>query len=128
MAPNPGQTSKSLNDTLAGWEEHAADAMFSGLTLAQYKAKVKASLDARDQIKDLQLQLDAARIERDNADVVSEEITAGVVNSVKGDPNHGEDSPLYASFGYVRKSARKSGLTRATNNMVTPPAELKVAA
>jgi uncharacterized protein YeeX (DUF496 family) len=35
---------------------------------------------------------------------------------VKGDPNHGEDSPLYDALGYVRKSARKSGLTRTSKD------------
>ena len=50
-----------------------------------------------------------------------------VVNSVKGDPTHGENGALYASFGNVRKDDRKSGLTRATN-VVPAPTELKAAA
>ena len=37
-----------------------------------------------------------------------------VVSAVKGDPAHGEDSDLYQTMGYVRKSARKTGLTRKT--------------
>ena len=56
-------------------------------------------------------------------------IILNVVNSVKGDPHHGENSALYASFGYVRKSERKSGLTRiVTVPAQVPPVELKVAA
>jgi hypothetical protein len=35
---------------------------------------------------------------------------------------------VYASFGYVRRDDRKSGLTRAANNVVSAPTELKVAA
>ena len=66
-------------------------------------------------------------MDRDNADVVSEEIANNVVNSVKGDPAFGENSALYASFGYIRKDDRKSGLTRNANNVVQP-AELQVAA
>jgi hypothetical protein len=31
---------------------------------------------------------------------------------VKGHPEFGENSALYASFGYVRKNDRKSGLKR----------------
>ena len=38
-----------------------------------------------------------------------------VVNGVKGDPNFGDDSDLYDSMGYVRKSDRQSGLTRKKN-------------
>ena len=129
MPSNPKTTGDHFNAVVGGWTEHAPDATFSGLTLAQFKAKVKPSLDARAEIETLNRQLDGFRVDRDNADVVSEEITANVVNSAKGDANYGENSALYASFGYIRKDDRKSGLTRAANNVV-PHAqpELKVAA
>jgi hypothetical protein len=128
MATNPKATGERFADIIAGWEEHAADATFGALTLAQFKLKVKPSLDARTAIEDLERQLDGARVDRDNADVLSEEVTNNVVNSVKGDPSFGENSALYASFGYVRKDDRRSGLTRAASNVVQAPAELKVAA
>lgn len=32
--------------------------------------------------------------------------------SVAGDPAYGNDSPLYGAMGFVRKSEKKSGLTR----------------
>jgi hypothetical protein len=35
-----------------------------------------------------------------------------VTNGVLGDPEAGPDSDLYEAMGYVRTSARKSGLTR----------------
>ena len=41
MNPNPSGIEKQLQDVLAGWEEHAPQAKFSELTLAQYRAKVK---------------------------------------------------------------------------------------
>lgn len=41
-------------------------------------------------------------------------VIEGVVNSVKGDLTFGENSALYASFGYIRKS----GLVRTANNVV----------
>src|SRR4051794_35499486 len=110
---NPKITGDHINAVIDGWEEHAADATFSGLTLAQFKAKVKTSLDTRAEIETLSRQLDGVRVDRDNADITSEEITNHVVNSVKGDSSFGENSALYASFGYVRKDDRKSGLTRA---------------
>ena len=87
---------------------------------------MKPSLDARERISELERQLDAERIVRDNADVVSVEATLSVVSSVKGASGYGEDSVLYASFGYVRKSDRKSGLTRAAANASQPA--VKVAA
>ena len=71
----------------------------------------------------MERQLAGLRADRDNADVVSEEIAASIVNFAKGDPTFGENSALSASFGYIRKS----GLTRTTSNVVCAPAELKVA-
>lgn len=125
---NPKIAGDHLEAVIAGWEEHAADASFSGLTLAQFKTKVKPSLDTRTVIEDLDRQLDGARVDRKNADVVSEEIAAKVVSSVKGDTNFGENSALYASFGYIRKGDRKSGLTRVPSNVVPVPVAFKVAA
>ena len=49
-----------------------------------------------------------------------------MVNSVKGDPDDGEDSPFYADLGYVQTSARLSGLTRkgqTTPTVVTNASE-----
>jgi hypothetical protein len=123
---NPKSTEDRINAIIDGWEEHAADVTFGGLSLAQFKAKVKPSLDARAEVKDLDQKLAAARVERNNSDVLSDEITNNVVNSVKGDQAHGENSALYASFGYIRKADRKSGLTRSTTIPAQP--ELKIAA
>ena len=128
LTSNPKAIGNFISGVIAGWEEHAPDATFGGLTLTQYKAKVKPSLDARDEVSSFELKLAAARVDRDNADLVSDEITSNVVNSAKGDPNYGENSALYASFGYIRKDDRKSGLTRAAHNVVPAPAALKVAA
>ncbi|HEY0551357.1 MAG TPA: hypothetical protein VGF13_17265 [Verrucomicrobiae bacterium] len=128
MAHYPKATGDRLNALIGGWEEHAATATFAGLTLAQFKAKVKPSLDARAAIESVERQLAGLRVDRNNADVVSEEIANDVVNSVKGEITFGENSALYASFGYIRKDDRKSGLVRPANNVVAAPAEFKVAA
>ena len=127
MTSNPKAIGDHIEAVIEGWQELAPEVTFSGLTLAQFKTKVKPSLDVRAEIETLERQLNALRADRQNADVVSEDITANVVNSVKGDANYGDNSALYASFGYVRKADRKSGLTRPTN-ITALPAELKVAA
>ena len=113
MNSNPKAIGDLIESTIAGWEEHAADATFAGKTLAQFKQAVTPSLDARATIKDLNQQTGTARVDRDNADPASVELAQQVVNSIKGDPNYGENSALYATIGYVRKDDRKSGLTRA---------------
>ena len=126
MVPNPLGNQIKINAVIDGWEENAPGATLSGMTLAQFKARVKPSLDVRDSIQLLEAQLAAARVARDNADVTSLETVLNIVNSVRGDAEYGEDSALYASFGYVRKSQRKSGLTRATQ--APAPTALKAAA
>ena len=128
MATNPKIVAGFINDVVAGWEQHAPDATFAGLTLAQFKARVKPSLDVREEITSLELKLASARVQRHNADRASDEIAMNVVNSVKGDPKFGDNSALYASFGYIRKDDRKSGLTRGTIKVVPHSPELKAAA
>jgi hypothetical protein len=82
------------------------------MTLEQFKAKLKPSTDARATVEDCEHKLTAALNARDDADQVSNNACLLVVNSVKGDPDEGEDSELYEAMGYVRKSERKSGLKR----------------
>jgi hypothetical protein len=86
------------------------------MTLAQLKAAVKPSFDAREQLRALESQTQAKQIERDNADAESLRLVQLVVNGVIGDPEEGPDSDLYAAFGYTRKSERKTGLTRKKRN------------
>lgn len=43
-----------------------------------------------------------------------------VVNAVKGDPEEGEDGEFYEALGYVRKSERKSGLSRGKKPAPVP--------
>jgi len=97
-----------------GWENLASAKSFGGLTLEQFKRKVKPSLEARTEIARLESQLSAAYNARDDADTASLQTISLVVNGVRGDPEHGEDSALYEAMGYVRKSQRKSGLKRKT--------------
>ena len=97
---------------ITAWEEHAAGTSFGGYTLAQFKAKVKPSLDKRDEVAAAERAAQSARDQRDNADAESQAACALVVNGIKADPDHGEDSALYGALGYVRRSERKSGLKR----------------
>jgi hypothetical protein len=50
------------------------------------------------------------------------QVTKCIVNAVKGDPEEGEDGPLYAAMGYVPASQRSTGLTRKRKNGEVPPA------
>ena len=115
MAQAPKVIEDSTNTIINAWQTLAPNATFAGLTLAQYKAKVQPSFDARTKIVALEDQLTSAQDARDNADAVTSDTNQKVVNGVKGDPNFGDDSDLYDAMGYVRKSDRQSGLTKKKN-------------
>jgi len=112
MPSNPQTIADDTNTIINAWTTLAPAASFGGMTLAQYKAKVQPSFDARTQIDNLNAQLTAALDTRDDADAVTTDTNQKVINGVKGDPNYGDDSNLYEAMGYVRKSERASGLTK----------------
>ena len=115
MPDSPIVTEKFLNSVVNAWEDLAPDASFAGLTLAQFKTKVKPSFDMRTEVSTLETQLKAARQSRNNADAVSND----AVNGVRSAPGFGENSALYKALGYVPKNERKSGLVRPSTNPVT---------
>jgi hypothetical protein len=120
MAINPKQIANDTNSILNAWNTIAPGATFAGMTFAQYKTKVQPSFDARTRLDTLDAQMTSATDDRDNADVGTTAINQLVVNAVKGDPNYGDDSDLYDAMGYVRRSARASGLTRNKSTPVPP--------
>jgi hypothetical protein len=61
---------------------------------------------------DLRTKLRGMKASQADVDQAANELADLVVNSVRGTPGFGRNSPLYSAFGYVRKSERKSGLTR----------------
>jgi len=96
----------------AAWLENASTAEFAGMPLAGFKEAVKAPADLRDEILMLAQQMERKQVESLKAIATASEVLDLVVNSVRGTPGFGTDSVLYGSIGYVRKSERKTGLTR----------------
>ena len=94
------------------WREMAPNASFAGMTLVQFEDAVSDPLTVRDEIEALESQLEGKKAEKLIADASANEVLDLVVNSVRGTPGFGQDCPLYRAFGYIRKSERKSGLTR----------------
>ena len=118
--PTSDKTADAKAQTvISAWETLRAEKSFAGMTLTQFKNKVKPSFDARASIDSLQNQLTAAINARDDADQETTKTVSLVVNSVKGDPDEGEDGELYEAMGYIRKSERRSGLSRKAK---APPA------
>lgn len=61
---------------------------------------------------DLEAELKLKRDERDDKYAALDQKRSQIGNAVAGDPAYGNDSPLYGEMGFVRKSEKKSGLTR----------------
>ena len=68
-------------------------------------------MQLRAEILALEKQLEGRKADRSLADDTVSELMDLVVNSVRGTPVFGPDSPLYRAMGYIRKSERRSGLT-----------------
>ena len=112
MGFNPKQVAERIAKITTAWETIAPGATFAGMTLAQYKNKVKPSLDSRDDMAALEAQSNAKLDDRNDADGVSRDTNELVVNAVRGDPTFGSDHAIIDAMGYTRKSERKSGLTK----------------
>jgi hypothetical protein len=112
MRKAPKDAMAKIDQAVKAWETLAPTAKFGGMSLAEFKAAVQPSQTTREALATLEQQMTAAIDARDAADEVSLTKVQLVVNGVVGDPAFGEDSALYEAMGYVRKSERKSGLTR----------------
>ena len=96
----------------AAWRDIAPDATFAGMTLAEFEVATEPPLKLRADMIDLQAKLKGMKASQGDVDQAANELTDLVVNSIKGTPQFGQNSPLYSACGYVRKADRKSGLTR----------------
>ena len=112
MTYSPKDNLDRINTVTRAWETLRPAKSFGGFTLAQFKAKVKPSLDARTSIEALEHQMTAAADLRDDADAASLDAIKAVVNAVKADSAETAKGEFYEALGYVREGERKSGLHR----------------
>lgn len=105
-------TSTRVSAVEASWRKLRPEKKFYGLTLEEYQQRIKPYTDALAEVAALEEALVHAKAKRDLAAGPAMKITKYIVNAVKGDPEEGEDGPLYAAMGYVPESQRSTGLTR----------------
>jgi len=113
---------KRAGEVAQVWESLRPHKTFFGLTLEQFNAARKPSLDERAALADLQGQTKAATTRCHDADARLAEVVQGVISSVKGDPQEGEDGEMYVALGYTRKSAKYRGRSRRRGNGQVQPA------
>ena len=112
MKTSPSEIERRVDQAVEAWERQCPQQPFGDATLEQHKQELKDYYDAKAKFAAADAQWDAARLERNAAYLRALDITKRLVNSVKGHPKFGEDSPLYSAMGYVPASERASGLTR----------------
>lgn len=113
---------------LASWKEEASTIeTFGDVTLSDLESAYNDMLAAESTLAQSKAAVDQDRIRYNEAgDIVLQmqrKVYLGVITQL------GEDAPILKSMGYVRKSERKSGLTRRNNsdtNLPEPDSDLDV--
>jgi hypothetical protein len=102
------------------WKLNAPDAIFAGMTLEKFTEAMAPSINVRRELTETYTRLATLLARRAEIDKAAALVLDRVIAGVRADPAHGTDSPLWAAMGFVRKSARKKGLTRKTKKKVAP--------
>lgn len=108
----PKKAIESLETVEDALGELAPGEKFGEIVFADYQAQVQKSRVVRQEMIDLENQLTNKANERDTTDTEGLRMRELIVNGVIGNPSFGPDSSLYEAMGFIRKSERKSGLTR----------------
>lgn len=107
---------------LAGWKNIRPNKSFAGLTLAEFEKRINPINTTRTDVTEKENLLKAAINAREAADKAAFAEAQLVVNAVKADRAEGEDGELYEAMGYVRKSERKTGLSRKAKTVAAAKA------
>ena len=118
MADSPKLIEERYHRFLNALQTLAPTKSFGGITIAELQAQIAASDAPREQLEQLEDQRMQILATRETADKNTMFLCDTIVKSVIADPEFGDDSALYEALGYVRKSDRKSGLTRKKNEPV----------
>ena len=109
---NPKKNIDLIEMTVAALREFAPNETFGGVTLDSFETLANVCEQDRTNLVNHENAGKGLIVKRDNDDAAALAKRELIVNGVIGDPNFGPDSALYESLGFVRKSERKSGLTR----------------
>lgn len=123
MARAIKDTATRVDEILGAWEKMRPGKSFYGLSLEDFKARIKPFAEARKEIADLEVQLQHAISKREAASPEAMRVVQGVVAAVKGDPTEGEDGELYSAMGYIPRSKWASGLRRTRKETAPKEAE-----
>ena len=115
MADTPRENEAKYNRFLTALTTLAPDKTFGGVNLADLTTQIAKSNSPRQRLAELGDEKKNQEAKRDSEDLETMKLCERIKNGVVADPEFGDDSALYEALGYIRKSERKSGLTRKKN-------------
>lgn len=116
MSDSPKHNEEKMMKVLNAWRTLAPGKSYGGVTVEQFETVVDNSLAPRQQLLTIKDEETSQITTRERNDDVTMAMIEKIVAGVVADPTEGSDSALYEAMGYVRKSERKSGLTRKKKN------------
>ena len=100
---------------LNAWLEGASTVIeFKNTKRVDFEARIAQAQAIEDEIADLRTRLSLKEDKRDDIYAQLDDDAVDIRKGVEGHKDFGDDSPLYGSMGFVRKSERKTGLMRKT--------------
>ena len=89
------------------WKRFHPEKQFFGLTLAQFDEALRPSREVRVELTEIASRRRLLLHRRRTSDNSFRATLVGVVHAVRGDPDVGENDPMYASMGYVTRGRRR---------------------
>lgn len=107
-------------ETMSAGLAQAPNVEFNGLTKADLDADLAEGGQLDAEIAEEEAALKAKKDRRDAKYKAAETKRVKIGKGIAGHKDFGDDSELYGSCGFVRKSERKSGLIRGTKDDDAP--------
>lgn len=120
MSNSPKLNEEIIERALNGLRDLAPDAKFNNKGLTDLELVAGESMTARRRLIENDNDRSGIIAARDDADERALKLIEQIVAGIIGHDDFGKDSALYEAFGYVRRSKRKSGLTRKKKKEVPP--------
>ena len=112
MADTPKEYETKYTRFLNALKTLAPNKTFGGVAVSAFETQTEKSDAPRERIAAKYDEIKQDEVERDPEALVTMKMCEMIKNGVVADPEYGDDSALYEALGYIRKSDRKSGLTR----------------
>ena len=120
MRPCPKDCELRMEKMLNAWETLTPNKSYAGMSLTEFQEAAQPAQAARRLIDELADQLARAIDARDDADAAFALVAERIVSGVRAEPTEGPNSSVLAAMGYIRKSERKTGLTRKKRKASDP--------